>query len=445
MTVTTPQRPPLSIIWIYAIGQLGWSLASYGVGSLLNYFYMPSEENGQTSFPVFIPQAAFFAGLTIIGLISFGGRILDAFIDPFVANLSDKSSASIGKRRFFMALAALPLAAMSFLMFYPLQSTPSVTNIIWLFGVIFVYYVAFAFYVIPYSTLIAELGHVHEDRLRISTVISVTWALGFLIGNTTPALQKVFENNGYTPVIAFQTTVLIFALIALACMLFPVIFLDEKRYAAQTVSHENFRESLKIVFGNRAFRIFSASYLLYWLSLTFIQAGIIYYITLLFGLEKQYATLFGAIGLFGSFIFYPFMAALEKRFTKKKIILFGFAVFCAVFLITLLPISGIVRLGIIAVLSAFPLAAFGIFPNTIVADIIHQNEQKTGKNQAAMFYAGAAFMMKIGVSLANLLFPSLLIFGKSTENTLGVQLTLWAAFVFCILGFWVFSQYELEE
>ena len=59
-----------------------------------------------------------------------------------------------------------------------------------------------------------------------------------------------------------------------------------------------------------------------------------------------------------------------------------------------------------------------------------------------MFYGVAAFMMKVGISLANLIFPSLLILGKSVDNPLGVQLSVGAAFIFCIAGFMVFAKYK---
>ena len=288
-------------------------------------------------------------------------------------------------------------------------------NTIWLAMTIFIYYVSYAMYVIPYSALISELGHVKEDRLRISTIISITWALGFLLGNATPALQGVFESMGYPSVQAFQMTVLIFAVVSLIFMLVPVFFLDENRYAAQGEAHENFLHSLTSVFKNQNFKYFSISYLLYWLALTFIQAGIIYYVTILFGLDKSMASLFGAISFFMSFLFYPFMSRFENKIGKRKMIIYGFIVFCLIFGILLLPIPSLARFWLVSIFAAFPLAVFGILPNTIVADIVHQNEVETGKNQSGMFYGVAAFMMKVGISLANLIFPSLLILGKSVD------------------------------
>ncbi len=441
-TPNLPQRPTLSVIWIYACGQLGWSLAVYGVGSLLSYFYMPPEDaSAKTVFPSFLPALSIF-GLTLIGVISFSGRLLDAFIDPFVANWSDKIQTKLGKRKTFMAISAVPLAICSFLIFYPITEGASMMNIVWLSGSILVFYISLAMYMIPYAALISELGHVAEDRLKISTIISITWALGFLIGNTTPTLQGFFEKNGDPSVWAFQKTVAIFAVIAAIFLLIPVFFLDEKKYALQSAGSDNFLKSLRSVFQNQPFRYFALSYFFYWLALTFIQSGIIFYVTLLFGLDKSYATLFGIGSFFTSFLFYPLLGKVDKGLPKKKVILVAFLAFMLVFFIALLPISGIIRFWLITLLSSFPVAAFGILPNTIVADVVYQSEKKTGKNQTGMFYAIAAFMMKVGVSLANLIFPSLLIYGKSTENPLGVQLTIVAALVFCTAGFWVFRKYE---
>jgi glycoside/pentoside/hexuronide:cation symporter, GPH family len=436
------QRPPLSILWIYALGQLGWSLASYGIGSLLTYFYMPPEvSDSKVIFPNSISQMTFL-GLTLIGVIGFSGRLLDAFIDPWVANMSDKTQSSFGKRKIFMAFAAFPLAVFSFLIFKPITEGVSLINTVWLAASVFFFYLSLAFYVIPYNALISELGHVKEDRVKISTIISVTWALGFLIGYSTPILQGVLENKGFSSVAAFQTVTGVLACISFIFMMIPVLFLDENKYAVQNNSTSSFKESLRSAFENVKFRRFSAMYLLYWLTMSFIQLGMLYYVTLLFGFDKSMAGVFGGLSFLISFLLYPTMAFFERHYGKKWTISLGFMLLLVIFILFLLPLPSMIRFVSISILAGFPLAAFGIIPNTIVADIVHENTEKTGKNQAGMFYGVTAFMMKVGISLANLIFPSLLIFGKSVGNPLGVQLSLVAALIFCGLGWWVFRNYE---
>lgn len=437
-------RPTNGVLWIYALGQLGWSLASYSTGSLLTYFYMPPE-TGAASFPTFIPQISFFLGLTLIGIIAFSGRLFDAFFDSLVGNWSDKMVSKFGKRRIFMAIGAVPMAIFSFLMFLPPDTGGGAfsANITWLVVTVFLYYVFYSIYVIPYTSLIAELGHHEEDRLKISTLISVTWALGFLIGNTTPVLQGVFEGQGLSPTASFQRAVAIFATIAAVFMLIPVFLLNEKKYARQVESApESILTNLKIVFQNPKFKYFGLSYLIYWLALTFIQSGMIYYVTVLLGMDKNYATLFGVISFFSSFLFYPVMPYFQRKFGKKQTILWAFLAFCFVFCLILLPIPAMIRFVLVAVLAAFPLAVFGIMPNAVIADIVYDSEQQTGRQQSGMFYAMSNFMMKVGVSVANLLFPSMLLLGKSVDNSQGVQLSIVAAMGFCLLGYFVFKKYE---
>ncbi|HTO22172.1 MAG TPA: MFS transporter, partial [Spirochaetia bacterium] len=53
------EKLPTWKLVLFALGQLGWSLASYGVSNLVMYFYMPPEGAGvQRIFPPFIFEGA---------------------------------------------------------------------------------------------------------------------------------------------------------------------------------------------------------------------------------------------------------------------------------------------------------------------------------------------------------------------------------------------------
>lgn len=436
-------RPSLKVKIIYALGQLGWSLASFGAGNLMVYFYMPPETGENPIFQNFIYQGALFGFIAILGLINFGGRIFDAITDPLIANYSDSTSSSFGKRKKPMAIAAVPFALLSFLIFYPISADTTI-NTIWLLVIVFLFFIFMTLYCVPYNALISELGHHPDDRMSISTIISITWALGFIIGNSAYAIQGFFETS-MTSLEAFQLTIGIFAIVSLVLMLIPVFFLDENKYCLQSNTASNARHSLKVVTSNKNFVYFSLSDLMYWLSLTFIQLGVSYYVTILMGMEKEYASLFLLISFFLSFTMYWPINVMTKKIGKKKILMAAFLVlsviFTLTFLIDFLPVPSIVPFVILSALAAFPMASFGIIPNAIVADIIHQQEQQTGEQYAGMFYAARTFMMKLGISLANLIFPSLLLLGKSTENPSGIKASAICALVFCLVGFGLFIKY----
>lgn len=440
-----PVRAPFRVLLLFAIGQFGWSLASYAVGNLLVYFYMPPDQ-GQAIFPSFVFQGAVLGVFTLVGILSAGGRVLDGIIDPFVANWSDRKESGTGKRRWFMLRSAVPFALFGALVFFPVSAGENASNFMWLALVISLYYFFFALYVIPYNALMAELGHTADERLKISTYVSVAWALGFVVGNSMYALQGVFEAQGKSPVAAFQTVIILLQGLAMLCMLLPALLLNEKRYARQSSSEHGIKDALRAVFRNHNFRWFLLSYMLYWLSLTFIQLGIGYYTTLLFGLDKSLAFTFSLISFVSSFLLYWPVNFLVKKLGSKNIMLLAYLALAGIFLLTAfskkLPVSKEWLLYGLGVAAAAPLAIFGILPNAIVGDEAEKEALANGRQLTAMYFGLTAFIMKIGISFANLLFPSLLLLGRSSDNPGGVQATALAAAVFCLAGWWAFGKYE---
>ncbi len=438
------ERPPFSQIIIYALGQLGWSLASFGAANLLVYFYLPPETGSGALFPGFVYQGSVL-GIALLGIINFSGRLFDGITDPIIGNWSDRSTSAFGKRKKFMAIAALPFALFSFLIFFPLDSGVSTLNGIWLTLCILLLYLFMTLYVIPYTALIGEMGHHPDDRMRISTITSLTWALGFMIGSNAYALQAHFQKT-MTATLAFQTTIGVFAAGSLFFMLVPVFFLKESRYCRQVKAESNALRAMRAVFQNRNFIFFAISDLMYWLALTFIQSGVGYYVTVLMGFPKEQATVFLTFSFLTSLLLYWPVNLLVKRVGKKKTVIAAFFIFSFVFGLTTisgwLPISTNLLFYLLCLLSGFPLAVFGIVPMAIIADILYQHEAETGEQHAGMFYAARNLTMKLGISLANLIFPSLLLLGKSIQNPFGIQLSTLLAMIFCLTGCFVFMRYR---
>jgi Na+/melibiose symporter-like transporter len=84
-------------------------------------------------------------------------------------------------------------------------------------------------------------------------------------------------------------------------------------------------------------------------------------------------------------------------------------------------------------------------PNAIVGDLAESDGIVTGNYKAGTFYGARALMMKLGISLANLIFPSLLLLGKSVTDNAGIRVTAAAAFVFCITGLLLFLRYREKK
>ncbi len=450
---TLPAKLPGWKLVIFALGQLGWSLASWSVSNALTFFFLPPEKatTGQSLFPAFIYQGAVFGALTIIGLINAGGRLWDAVTDPWIANLSDRSRSKLGRRRIFLLISAVPTALFALLVFVPIADGATqlgrTSNAIWLAVTMTLYYLFITMYCTPYNALISELGHSPDERLSISTAISVTWALGFAIGNQTyaiyPALGKAFA---LPPERAFQYTLGVFEIVAALLMLLPALFIDERKYAETHASDEGVLAAVVSTFKNRDFRSFVLSDLPYWVALNFIQMGIAYYMITLLGLDESTPSFLMLVMFVLSFLFYAPVNLSARKFGKKPVLVFAFAAFAFDFLLVFflgkLPLPAMAQAWIVVVIAALPMAIFGILPNVIVADVAESHGIETGQYKAGIFFGARTFMMKMGIALANLLFPSLLLLGKSAENPLGIRASALCALGFCVLGLALFLRYD---
>ncbi|WP_173386504.1 MFS transporter [Ruminococcus flavefaciens] len=440
------------VLWIFAVGQLGWSLLSGIIANWLVFFYQPSSEELDKGQLLFIPKGTFI-GLTAIGIITAFGRIFDAVTDPYIAGKSDSLKHRLGRRIPFMRFAAIPFGVVTVLMFISPFGEKSMGNAVFLFIFAMMFYFCMTCYCTPYNALIPELGSTQNTRINLSTFISVTYFFGTAIAYLVPNIAGIFMNSlGYAA--SFRVTIAILAAVAVICMLVPAFLIDENLYADTTPSKSTAFKSLLATFRNKDFRVFVCSDILYWIGLTLFQTGLSFYITVLLGLGSGMTFPLFAIMTVVSLAFYPLVNIFSKKMGKKKLIAFAFLFFSFAFLVTaaagLIGIPAMVYGVIIAVLAAVPMAILGILPQAVVADISEADKLDTGESRQGMFYAARTFAFKLGQSLAMLMFTSIALINSDAEKGssgygLGYRLTALLAAVLCLLGGLVFLRYNEKK
>lgn len=440
------EKLPFSKQIAYAMGQFGWSLLAGIVSSYLVFYYIPSSESGIS---ISVPQVAYFGLFTIIGLITMTGRLFDAITDPWIATLSDRCKSKRGRRISFMRWSAIPFAIFTVLVFYTPIKGESHINGLFLTVTLLLFYLFFTMYVTPYTSLLSELGHTPEERLNLSTYISVTWFLGFAVSSQAPILWNIFANMGYEKEVALRIAFSILALIGLIFLLIPVLTIDEKRYCESVPSELKMIESIKATFRNREFRVFVFSDLVYWVAMTLFQSSLLYYITILLHLpEEMFGLLFILLGV-GSFVFYVPVNVIAKKIGKKKIMIFAFIMFIFLyifgFFLGKLPISETIQAYLLVILGSVPMAVFGILPNVVIADIAEYDAKKTGIRREAMFFGTRTFMSKIGQTLSMLILSALLLIKSNGNNEIGIRLTTLVAAMFCFGGLILLFMYNEEK
>ena len=444
---------------IFAIGQLGWSTLSGIIGAWLVTFFLPtSGDLAKGAVSYIVPGLIIGGFLTVIGLITALSRVFDAVTDPLIASLSDRSKNPRGRRIPFMQIAAVPLAAVTALLFCidfgAYDSATGWVNILWVSVMIVLFYLFMTMYCTPYNALISEFGKTQEDRMFISTAISLTFFAGTLLAYTPFVFAGLLQGAlGFAW--SYRVCFIVLSVLACVCMLLPTFLLKEKDFVEGEPSNENVVKSLVSTFKNKDFRTFALSDIMYWVGLTMFQTGLPFFVKVSMGFDASIVMVFMGGMTVLSACFYPFVTKLVKKFGKKKLVMAGFlglAICYAIAAVSsipgLLPEEGSANIlswvfgVVIMVVSALPMALLGIIPQSMVADVAEAEAKTTGENREGMFFAARTFAMKFGQSVAMLLFTSLAIIGATqiegsndiVATKIGMLIVAVVAVAFCVLG-----------
>ena len=442
-------------MWIFAIGQLGWSILGGIINTWLVTFYLPTQSSVEAGAKFYIPTGlVVFGVLTVLGLITFVCRIFDAVTDPWIASLSDRSRNPKGRRIPFMQKAAVPFAVITVLVFFAPVEAVSAVNIVWVLVFLILFYLFMTMYCTPYNALISEFGKTQEDRMFISTAISLTFFFGTLIAYLPFVLAGPLQASlGYAW--SYRVWFIVLSVFALICLLIPCFRLKEKDFVDAQPSESNAVKSLVNTFRNRNFRRFAASDIAYWIGLTLFQTGLPFFVKVSMQLDEFYTTVFLGGMTILSACFYPFVSRMVQKHGKKKLVICGFLGLALAYVITALigvvpGFTGIVPGALIVLISAFPMALLGIIPQAIVADVAEQDALLTGEKREGMFFAARTFAMKFGQSIAMLVFTSLAVLGTTqdltsndlTASPVGLRIVAVVAVVFCVLGAVILAAYD---
>ncbi len=431
------------LLWIFAIGQFGWSLLSGVVSNWMVYYYTgtPNEQNPNTGiFASFITQEPILFKLTLFGLVLAAGRIFDAVTDPLIAGWSDRANYKGGRRIPFMRAMAIPFSLVMVALFTIPQTSSIALNDFALFVLLMVFYLFMTMFCTPYNALIAELGDTQQHRINVSTYISFTFIVGqsisFLLPNVAGALEGSFGQAG-----SIRMAVAIMASVACIAMLFPAFYIKERDYIDSKPSETRPFKSLIQTFSNGQFRRFVYSDVIYFFALTLFQTGLPFYETKLMGIPDTMTFTLTATMTAISVALYPIVNIFAKKIGKKTLIITGFFTYSVVFFITSICQVGVHWGFIVAVAAAIPMAILGILPQACVADVAEVTRLETGEDRSGMFFAARTFAFKMGQALALVIFTS--ITASATEQS--YRTTAVVAFITCCIGAILFFAYNEKK
>lgn len=440
------QKLPLGKQIAYAFGMMGWSIMINLISVILVYLYIPPTSSG---LPNLITQVAIFGIFNVIAIVTASGRLIDAVYDPFIAQFSDQSKNPKGRRIPLMKLAIIPSLIFCCLVFYPLKQEESTLNIVWLVFMLIGFYVSSTTYIIPYNALLPELAPSSQDKVRLATWQSVGYVFGIGIASNAFNLADVIQNispETISRISSIQITIVLMAALAAIFMLITVLAIDEKKYCTSQPSAIPMKKALRQTLTNKNFQLFIVADFSYFIAVTIITSGLMYFVTVLLQLPETIGNKLMIMMVLVSFIFYPIINFLAKKIGKKIIVVVSLAllsiIFLGIYFLGKSDLHPLIQIYTLIAFAAIPLASLNILPNAILAEIIEKDSEETKENKEAIYFAVRYFFVKIAQTFGIALFAMFLIYGKDVGNDFGIRLNGILGFVLCFLAALIFTRFK---
>ena len=125
------------------------------------------------------------------GTITIVGAIWNMLINPIIGYISDNSATRWGRRRPFMLVMSLPLAASIYLLFTAVDMLPQI-KVLYYGAMLIVFWSAYTGFFVPYLALGAEYTQDYNERTELRSYASVFNMLGNMVGLVMPSAFASF-------------------------------------------------------------------------------------------------------------------------------------------------------------------------------------------------------------------------------------------------------------
>ena len=377
----------------YGAGDAGFNFYWALIGSFLPAFY--TDTLGLT--------AATLAWLLL------ATKIIDAFTDPIMGAVADRTKTRMGKFRPYLIWGSVPMGVAAVLAF----TAPDLTyqgKVVWAFVTYTAMMMCYTVLSTPYSSLSGVMtANVQERNVLISVRFIFAFSASFLIGKFTPDLIAYMGDSD--PKKGWQMSVMLYAV--LASIAFTITFASTKERVSPPAKQKTSpAQDINDLLHNQAWVVLFALALIIMITITLRQGSAYYYITYfaerpdLWGWYTGTQLLALGIGCLAT----PF---LTRYFEKKKILI---ALMAIVGLLSLafywVPSEAIGLMFTFNILISLALGPKSPLTWSMYADAADYNEWKFGRRATAMTFSAATFSQKLGsAGGASAMFAILAYFG----------------------------------
>lgn len=396
----------------YSISGFGQNFICTIIGSYLTVFLTEALLFGSKDFKIGAVE-----GTMAVAFLMLGVRIFDAFNDPIMGSIVDKTRTKWGKCRPYLKWMAIPIAVMTLLCFLPLYKAQSIESFIGIACVYTVWSVVYTVADVPYWGLSTCLTNDTEVRGKILTVARLACTLGagivtVLVPIITSAVTAKYKDAAgivkpefiYENANTLKWTYFICALVLVVFAL-PTFFYGFKNTRERFTSTDeapSLGHNLKLLFKNKQLLLIVLSGILGGARMVYTYTGGLYFAKYVLNQESIYSliTLLVVPGGLIASVLVPWMS---KKFTKKwayiVIHLFGAVVMFIMYFVGYNATWKLIVCAIGLVCLGLPQGVNNIITYAMIGDTVDYLEWKTGERGEGICFAMQTLINKIGMAV----------------------------------------------
>ncbi len=317
-------------------------------------------------------------------------RVFDAFTDPAIGFLSDRTRARLpGGRKALVVFGSIVSIVAVYFLFIPRGAGTANYFFVWFL----LCYLGWTIIEIPHLSWGSELSHDYEDHSTIFTYRAFFYYLGYVAFLALPFLP-IFEEEGYTP----DTLVAAFWIVA---VLFPITVFGATKFCPQgenlaAQGGAGVLHAFRAIRWNKPLRIFALAFMAIGLGIG-MQTGVAFlYITSFLGLAKEAPIIF-VVSFPFAILGLPIWLKISKSVGKHYGMTAGTLLTAGAFLCLAVMRPGEGIFWYFFALNAFihlmQSSWISIGPS-MLGDIIDYDQSVTGKDNSATYYAFFTFIRK---------------------------------------------------
>lgn len=382
--------------------------------------------------PVYVYIPKFYTdvvgiNISVLGYLMFSVRIFDALTDPAIGYISDRTQSRFGRRRPYMAVGSVLVAAAMFMLFTPPEGSAAFETT-W-FGIcIYLLFLCWTAVVVPYESLGPEITYDYHERTAIFGMRDGFLIAGTLAAASSPAVVQWLFNldpdaNGER--LKFFWIAVIYTPLLIGTCWWCSLLIRERQPAAEPRMMGIWR-GIREVMHNRPFVILLIAYTVSAVGSNLPATLILFYVE--YVLQSRLADIFLMLYFVTGIIFLPAWIFISRRTGKKVAWLASMAINTGAFAgVFFLGPGDAAIYGVLVFLSGIGFGATLAIPSAIQADVIDYDELLTGERREGQYIGLWSISKKLAAAIgigAGLTILGLAGYTPNAEQPAAVQMTL---------------------